>query len=352
MLGSSYERKYGWVEPAGGKGNTVADAIMQTVSGAQPASKDVTRPPAGALSDRHDRWASFVATTFCKFSIRTRPEANFRVRVWARSESGFLVARFNTVAGRAQLERTAAEIRADGRDGYCLYVPTHGDHEIQQCDRSVVCSPSSVTLLSTGEPYVQTKLGDNDTLYLWIPRAFVDQRILSGPNICARLVNAQAGIARLAVDTVGALYRESAKMSADEFLGAAHAAADLVLLAVGGSADLMSDRRSIRASNLARLKRFIRAHLSDSELTLGRIAAECGLSLRYVHDLFRDDGRTAREYLQGERLLAARRMLDRSVPNASSVTEVCLACGFSNPSQFSTAFRRAFGMSPREVLRR
>ena len=330
----------------------MTDAMTQTFNGTASPSKDALRSSARALSDRHDRWASFVASTFCKFSIRTRPESNFRVNAWARSENGFLIARFATVAGRAQLERTAADIRADGRDGYCLYVPLHGNHEIRQCNRKVVCSPSSLTLLSTAEPYVQSKLGDNDTLYLWIPRAFVDQRIVSGPDICARLVDAREGVARLAADTLGSLYRESANMSTDQFLGAAHAAGDLVLLAVAGAADLMSDRRSVRASNLVRIKRIFRARFSDPELSLADVAHECGLSLRYLHDLFRDDGRTAREYLQGERLLAARRMFERSQPGSTSVTDVCLACGFSNPSQFSTAFRRAFGVCPSDVLRR
>ena len=92
--------------------------------------------------------------------------------------------------------------------------------------------------------------------------------------------------------------------------------------------------------------------MADSDLSLEDIASECGLSLRYLHDLFRDDGRTVREYLQGERLHAARRMLERAVAGAATVTDVCMACGFSSPSVFSTAFRKAFGISPRDVARR
>jgi AraC-like DNA-binding protein len=164
-------------------------------------------------------------------------------------------------------------------------------------------------------------------------------------------VSARDGVARLASDTLAALQREASKMSTDEFRIATHAAGELILLAVAGAADLMSNTRSLRASNLARAKRVIRLRLADTDLSLSDVASECGLSLRYLHDLFRDDGRTVREYLQGQRLLSARRMLERSAGTAT-VTDICLACGFSNPSQFSTAFRRAFGLSPRDVLRR
>lgn len=327
----------------------MTSAVTNTLRDTQPALRDVNDAPV-RNGNLKDRWASFVAQTLCRFSIKTQRESNFNVDARTRSEGGFVVARFNTIGGRAHLERTAAEINGDGRDAYCLYVPLRGTHELHQCERSAICSPDTVALISIGDPYLQTKLGDNDTLYLLMPRTFVDQRLIHGQDSCARLVSAGDGVARLAADTLAALQREASKMSTDEFRVATHAAGELVLLAVAGAADLMSDARSIRASNLARAKRVIRARLADADLSLSDIANECGLSLRYLHDLFRDDGRTVREYLQGQRLLSARRMLER-VGGPATVTDVCLACGFSNPSQFSTAFRRAFGLSPRDVLR-
>ena len=218
--------------------------------------------------------------------------------------------------------------------------------------RQVLCSLGVLTFASAAEPFVHTKLGDNDTLYLSLPHAFIDQRVIHREDICARMVGARQGIGRLAADTVAALHRESSRMSREEFSVAVRAAAELALLAVSGAADLMSNNRSVRASNLARAKRAIRARLDDVDLSPSAIARACGVSLRYLHDLFRDDGRTVCEYLQGERLRAARAMLERSAAGRATVTEVCLACGFATPSQFSTAFRRAFGLSPRDVLRR
>jgi AraC-like DNA-binding protein len=298
------------------------------------------------------RWAEFVARQLCSLAIQSSDETRFRINARARSEAGFVVARFTTVGGRAQLERTPVEIRRDGRDSYCLYVPLQGEHEMRQFYRDAVCSPRALTLIATGEPFLQNKLGDNDTLYLLMPRAFAEQRLPRCEDVCARLVSSQEGVGRLALDTIGSLYREASRLTVEEFLSAARVASELVLLAVSGAADIMSDARSIRAGNLARAKRVIRTRLADHDLSLSDIARECGLSLRYLHDLFRDDGRTAREYLQGERLKAARSMLERSTAGVSTVTDVCLACGFSTPSQFSTAFKRTFGLSPRDLLRR
>jgi AraC-like DNA-binding protein len=326
-------------------------ATMHTLS-ELPNSTATRSAGARDASDMHGRWAEFVAQELCSFSIRAEGESNFSVNAWTRSEGGFVVAHFTTVAGRARLERTTAEIGRDSRDNYCLYLPLRGEHEVEQCNRDVVCKPASLTLLTTGEPYLQTKRGDNDTLYLLMPRAFVDQRLTHGEDLCARMVGAEHGVGRLVMDTVASLCREATRMSSQEFIGACNLAGDLVLLGLSGAADLTSNVRSIRASNLARAKRVIRRRMRDPDLSPESVARECGLSLRYLHDLFQGDGRTVREYLQGERLHAARRMLEQAVLGNTTVTDICMACGFSNPSVFSTSFRRAFGVSPRDVARR
>ena len=345
------ERPHVSIDHRSGNADKLMNATLHTL-GEPPLPSMAGMQGAAEAADLHDRWARFVAQELCSFSIRARGESNFRVDAWTRSEGGFVVAHFTTVAGRAQLERTPTEISRDSRDNYCLYLPLLGEHEVQQCNRDIVLKPASLTLLTTGEPYVQTKRGDNDTLYLLMPRAFVDQRLTHGEDICANVVDAQHGVGRLAMDTVASLCRQAASMSREEFVGACNLAGELVLLGLSGTGDLTSNSRSIRASNLARAKRIIRTRLADPDLTPDDVARECGLSLRYLHDLFQDDGRTVREYLVGERLHAARRMLEHAVAGSSTVTEICMACGFSSPSVFSTAFRRAFGISPRDVVRR
>jgi AraC-like DNA-binding protein len=204
--------------------------------------------------------------------------------------------------------------------------------------------------MTMAEPLLHTKLGDNDTVYFFMPRSFVDQRFAGAANVCSRAVEAQHGIQRLAHDSLIALQHEASSMSQEEFQAATRMACELVLLALGGAGELMSDASSIRAANLARVKRVMRARSAAQDLALADVARECGLSLRYLHDLFRDDGRTASEFLRGERLQRARRMLE-SAPTRL-VTDVSMSCGFSSPSQFATAFRRAYGISPRDVKRR
>jgi AraC-like DNA-binding protein/mannose-6-phosphate isomerase-like protein (cupin superfamily) len=298
----------------------------------------------------HDDWADFVTRNLGRRKIRIAHEPGFQIGARVHLVDEFMVARFKTVAGRAQLDRGSEEIAIDGRNGYAVYLPLAGEHELTQFHRSVRCTTHSVTMITQAEPASQIKYGDNDTVYFFMPRSFVDQRVIGGENLCARAINASDGTERLAFETLKTLQRESASMSEDEFRTAARLTGELLLLAFRGTGDVRSEASSVRAANLARVKRTIGTRLADPDVTLADIAGECGLSLRYLHDLFREDGRTAWEYVRCERLQRARHLLE-NLP-ALPITDVSMSCGFSSPSQFATAFRRAYGISPRDTRQR
>jgi AraC-like DNA-binding protein len=304
------------------------------------------------FSDPMEQWMNSVARTFCTISIHNYQKSECRIRALTRSVSGFSLVRCATMSGRARIERTAAMIRTDQRDDYLLYLPLCGEQEIEQRSRKATCSPEAWTISSIGEPVVQTKLGRDDTIYLSIPRSFVDQRVVNGGDICARTVGARDGLPRLVTDTLLSLHRESSRLSTVEFLCAVRAVADLLVLALVGQADLTSSDRSIRACNLARAKRIIGERFAEPGLSPADIARQCGFSLRHLHDLFLDERRTVCEYLQAQRLRAAHTLLQSAPAGPAPITEVCLACGFATPSQFSTVFKKAFGVSPRDVLQR
>jgi len=93
--------------------------------------------------------------------------------------------------------------------------------------------------------------------------------------------------------------------------------------------------------------RFIDAHLCDPELSAQGIAAELGVSTRYVQLMFADIGTTPGAYVQSRRLDRAARELARAGAHAA-VTEVAFASGFNDLSTFCRVFRRKFGMAPRD----
>ena len=100
---------------------------------------------------------------------------------------------------------------------------------------------------------------------------------------------------------------------------------------------------------LAAACRFIRAHLGDEDLSPDRIAAAIGCSRATLYRLFADHPMTIAEYVRECRLQAA--MTTLSGRSGGSVSSVAARLGFTDPSTFSQAFRRRFGVSPRDVGR-
>ena len=300
--------------------------------------------------DAYDRYEDFVSSKFCKLSYRINRDRNFGVRSTLHSLDGFMVGRFATTGGQGDLIRTRAGIAEDARGRFAIYIPMRGDLELLQFSRAEYCRPGSMTMLSMEEPFTQRKLGGNDTIYFFMPQMFVDQRLSCSENLCARPFSIDTGVRQLVLDCVVSLQSSAPGMSDNEFRSATRMLGELVLLALNSSVDLLTDEPSVRTCTLARAKRIIRARLGDAELTIGAVAKLCGISLRYLHQIFRADGITVSEYVKAQRLQKARHLLETANEN-TTVTDVCFRCGFSNPSQFSTAFRQAFSVSPRDVLR-
>ena len=99
-------------------------------------------------------------------------------------------------------------------------------------------------------------------------------------------------------------------------------------------------------ARLAAALQIMGAHLEDP-LPLQAIARAQGLGLRRMEQLFQAElGQgPAAAYLE-LRLQAARRMM---VDTRHTVQEVALRCGFVDPTSFSRAFRRRFGVPPGRI---
>jgi len=96
---------------------------------------------------------------------------------------------------------------------------------------------------------------------------------------------------------------------------------------------------------------FMYAHSSEA-LTVQQIADAVGVGTRHLQSAFRDiTGMTPREKLTEIRLEHVRSKLTAPEPGAT-VTNVALNSGFVHLGRFAATYRRRYGESPSETLRR
>jgi AraC-like DNA-binding protein len=86
----------------------------------------------------------------------------------------------------------------------------------------------------------------------------------------------------------------------------------------------------------------------DERLTIKDLARRVAMNECYLKKGFKTiTGSTIHEYIAARRIASARHMLQRE---GRSVTEVAAALGYSSISHFSTAFKKATGLKPCELL--
>lgn len=93
-----------------------------------------------------------------------------------------------------------------------------------------------------------------------------------------------------------------------------------------------------------KVRDYILAHVCE-DLTLDRIAREVGISTSSIQRHFKERfGTTVSDFIRQERLETARAALER---DGIPISQAAYLAGYSNPSSFTTAFKKAYGVTPK-----
>jgi len=107
-----------------------------------------------------------------------------------------------------------------------------------------------------------------------------------------------------------------------------------------------------RAKVEADIRRYIHQHAIDASLDVTVVAQALGWSTRYVQQVLQASNTTARALIRHERLQLALSRLTSPAWAHSTIAHISHSSGFNSHATFATAFRKEFGMTPREARRR
>jgi AraC-like DNA-binding protein len=96
------------------------------------------------------------------------------------------------------------------------------------------------------------------------------------------------------------------------------------------------------------IRSVIEDRFSEPDVGPSEVAAEAGVSLRYLQKLFTERGSTFSQFIYSLRLDHAARLLHRraSLGTRQPLSEIAYACGFRDYTHFSRKFRDRFGYPP------
>jgi AraC-like DNA-binding protein len=305
--------------------------------------------PAGPKLDRAERWRQTVSQAYFPLDLRFSDPAAFSGELTRLSLGEVRLSRLRSEP--ASYERRRQHISATTDEEYLVTIPVVSAVEFSQLGREVRCAPGGFLIERGHEPYRFLYGSPNDLFVLKVGARTLAERIGAPDRLGASVFDASQGVGRLFATMVAQAQSDAADVDAAGTGVIGRQLLELLGLAIANDPRaLASTASSVRAAHLRRAERYIRANLADPDLSPERVAEACGISRRYLHDLFRDMSSTVAQRIRDERLIAARDRLE--VAGSAAIADVAYRFGFSDQAQFSRLFKQAFGQTPSGYRRR
>ncbi len=211
---------------------------------------------------------------------------------------------------------------------------------------TVVVEPGQVVVVDTTQPY-WFHLDQPWQMFSYrLPHAALAD-VLHGRRLALGRAVDPTGPGAAVTALMAALWPLESDTPAARDLTGAFAAAVAGALAVDPTApdDPAERRRVTRAAVHA----YVESHLGDRDLSVAAVCRRFAISPRTLHSLFAGaDGSYAATVRRLRLERCASLLADPA--NRATVTAIAAAHGFDDPTSFSRAFRRHFGVAPREVM--
>lgn len=238
---------------------------------------------------------------------------------------------------------------------WLLMIQEEGVCEVGQVDRTAQLTPGDIGFLDTSRPYEVTFPRFFKQSILKMPAMLFRDIAPKGDDLAGHVLSGEQTLTAIARHNL-LLLKHGATAIEPIFLPAAanNAIGHLALaMRATGRGDPRIVAQASFSDYVARTDAYIADHLHDCELSVEQVASSVGISAGYLQQLYRSaTGLGVAQAILDRRLSNCRKELaDPSLRN-DSVTSIAFRWGFSESSSFSRAFRRAYGVSPRQYRQR
>jgi AraC-like DNA-binding protein len=291
-----------------------------------------------AAPDRASHWHGVIAEAYFPLQLTFHDAARFSGSLKMRTLGDVGLSRLRTEP--LQYERQKHHISATTEEQYLITIPLRAPVEFRQLGREVRCDPGGFLLERGDAPYRFSYGSANDLCVLKVAKPLLAEKLRNPDRFCALVFDGRDGLGGL-FTTMAQQAEQITADQADPVLG--RHLMELLALSLDQNADAGAGS-AVRAAHLRRAQQIVRRNLPNPDLSPGMVADACGISKRYLHELFADVNCTVAQHIREQRLIAARDLLQ--MPNSGPMSDVAYRYGFSDQAQFSRLFKAMFGQTP------
>ena len=312
-------------------------------------SEDV--PP----GDRFDHWRELIGRTRSPSDMSSVHAADFwaeqrlmelgPVTVWPTS---FLPTRYR---------RSPKLVRQSDPEMYHLTLLLDGGLALDHAGRTSTFGPRDLHLADSSQPYDLRPADHRERRVIEgvgvdFPKALLPLPPHRVRELLGRSQSGREGLGALLAEYLVGLGRQAETLRPSDAPRLGTVVLDLVSawFAHVLDAETALPPETRQQAMASRIQAFIRQNLHDPELTPSMIAAAHHISLSYLYRIFQPQlqGDTVAAWIRTRRLEGARRDLADASLRTTPIHAIAARWGFPRASDFTRAFRAAYGLSPKE----
>lgn len=295
---------------------------------------------------RFSVWRESIA---CIFEVerpvhRSSEPDEFHATIDAHMIGSLMLARTVT---RAQIwKRSPLTIGRDGMDHFMIQLYDSGTQRYRW-KNGEADMPANGLLVYDLSREMQAETTDFSNISLILPRPMIEDFLHTPDDQHMRALDGREPLVALLRDHMLALARHAARLDFQQATAIAPMTAQLAAVCLNGTwQGTPGETQFLERSLLISLRRDIEARLADPALSPASLCEHHGLSRTRLYELFAPLGGVS-AYIRERRLRAA--LLALVDPQAADrpISAIARASGFRSDSDFSRAFQRRFGLSPR-----
>ncbi|MDI6411498.1 helix-turn-helix domain-containing protein [Streptomyces albus] len=310
------------------------------------------------VADRFDYWRELVGRTRAS-EMSSAHAADFRAELWLMELGPVTVWPTSVLPTRYRLSPRMARRTDSG--SYHLTLLLDGGLALELGGRTDTFGPHDLHMVDDSQPFDLRPADDGAAravkgVGVDFPKALLPLPPHRVRTVLGRGLSGREGAGALLSGFLTGLEQQAAVLQPREAPRLGTVVLELVAawLAQALDAEEALPPETRQQALLRRITAFIRQNLHDPELTPGTVAAAHHISVSHLHRLFEQQphGYTVAAWIRRQRLEHARHDLADPALRTTPLHAVAARWGITRGSDFSRAFRAAYGLSPREYRAR
>ncbi|MFJ1967108.1 helix-turn-helix domain-containing protein [Streptomyces sp. NPDC087903] len=305
-------------------------------------------------ADRFDYWRELISRTRSTDFI-----SPYSAQFWGElqllelgpatvMQASFLPTRFR---------RSPKMVRQSDPELYHLTLLLDGEMALEHASRTDTFRTYDLHLADSSQPWDLRSLDNQESrvfkgVGVDFPKALLPLPPHRVREVLGRGLSGREGVGALLTEFLVGLVRQVETLQPCDAPRLGTVALDLISawLAQELDAEAALPQETRQRATARRIHAFIRQNLHDPELTPPAIAAALHISLSYLHRIFQQQspGETVAARIRSLRLEGAHRDLTDPSMRTTPIHVIAGRWGFARASDFTRAFRVAYGHSPRE----